>query len=86
MDDLKTFCLLEGFGKHEIGGLRRGPTMKIDPSSRRISDASLTNEDDMTSVKRLNKASFVISPKNSQAMQTDVLIPEEVSECISEDD
>ena len=65
MEDLKNFCLLEGFGKNDIGGIRRGPTMKLDASSRTISNASLSGDEDLKTVKRLNKASFVISPKNS---------------------
>jgi len=79
MEDLKNFCLVEGtWGNNSE--LSRGPTLKLNPSSKLVSPLS---NDDLTDVKRLNKASFVISP-NNKALQTERLIPEE-SECISED-
>ena len=66
MEDLKTFCLLEGnINKDGESGLRRGPTYKLNThSSKGLSAASLKSavEDQMGVVNRQNKASFAISP------------------------
>ena len=80
MEDLKNFCLLEGFSKGKAP--KRGPTLKLNASSR---DAS--SDEDMTEVKRLNKASFVISPTSkAQRLETDRLIPEESASDLSSND